>query len=126
MYSFGMTDLTKAAPDCPASRPQQKGHYRFTRYRGGEYVKESGRQTEVRAEDRKNQVFSASMNRVIPIFGNRNVPLSGYAGERNVVVSVYSLSGRIKQQRVVRNQGSNSSVELGLPPGIYLVALDSR
>ncbi|MBN1757004.1 MAG: PQQ-binding-like beta-propeller repeat protein [Chitinispirillaceae bacterium] len=41
IYSNGQADLSKAAAGCPAPRPQQKRHYCFTRYWGGEYTKEN-------------------------------------------------------------------------------------
>lgn len=40
VYSYSRIDLSKAAEGCMAPRPQQKRHYLFTRYWGGEYVKE--------------------------------------------------------------------------------------
>lgn len=39
IYSNKEFDITKVASSCPAPRPQQKRHYLFTRYWGGEYVK---------------------------------------------------------------------------------------
>lgn len=39
IYSKNNFDITKVANGCPAPRPQQKRHYLFTRYWGGEYVK---------------------------------------------------------------------------------------
>ncbi len=40
IYSYSQIDLSKAAQGCMAPRPQQKRHYLFTRYWGGEYVKD--------------------------------------------------------------------------------------
>lgn len=40
IYSYSQIDLSKATQGCMAPRPQQKRHYLFTRYWGGEYVKD--------------------------------------------------------------------------------------
>jgi hypothetical protein len=40
IYSYSSVDLTKASAGCPAPRPQEKRHYLFTRYWGGEYMED--------------------------------------------------------------------------------------
>ena len=41
IYTHTNVDLSVVSPGTPAPRPQQKRHYNFTRYWGGEYVTES-------------------------------------------------------------------------------------
>lgn len=95
IYANGTVDLSKAASGCPAPRPQQKRHYNFTRYWGGEYTPQNlitG--TEVRSLKGK---FKARTSKPFSLFANSGTLTiqSHLNGTENWKFEFYTIQGRL-------------------------------
>ncbi|MBN1131177.1 MAG: hypothetical protein JXA71_19460, partial [Chitinispirillaceae bacterium] len=90
IYSSSTVDLSKAAPGCPAPRQQQKRHYNFTRYWGGEYTKQHISST-------SNSVYARSdgpRNVIItPVFSAHR-PLRSRGPGSIITAEMYSINGK--------------------------------
>ncbi len=121
IYSKENCDLTKAAEGCPAPRPQQKRHYCFTRYWGGEYSEIDFDPLAVKPPRMKETRASGIVARVVPAYGRRRLVVRGDGAGSITAVTVYSLSGSPVGQRMIRKGCIDPVAGFGLPSGAYLV-----
>lgn len=126
IYSHDEIDLSKAADGCQAPRPQQKRHYCFTRYWGGEYVKENFEQTVSLKHEKSSAKYRQSENCILPVCSNRPIIVPDYNTGEKITLIVYSLSGKVLGSKVAQKHTIRIDRELELPFGAYLVEIRTK
>jgi len=121
IYAHDEIDLSKAADGCPAPRPQQKRHYCFTRYWGGEYVKENFDMVVGATVQKHRPVQYHGEGGVVPVCCNRVVTLHDHVPGTKASVTVYSLSGKELGTRTIRKNRIDLKKDFSLPFGTYLM-----
>lgn len=125
IYSESSIDLTKVSEECPAPRPQQKRHYLFTRYWGGEYVKDNF----VQAEENlyrtvKPEIQPAKNEFVALLCGKQTVSIPGFKPGNKVSITVYSLAGKMLNKTITRKNRISLKQDFALiPMGTYFVKM---
>lgn len=121
IYSNSNIDLTKVADGCTAPRPQQKRHYLFTRYWGGEYAKNAF------TTGLKTQIVRKMSEKACPKTLYVNTTFGMFTSNRPEVISsnrtfiLCNIQGRIICKMNVTHEKKIISNLKGVGKGVYLM-----
>ncbi len=128
IYANGNADLSEADPECPAPRPQQKRHYNFTRYWGGEYTKQNFTIPTNTSVNHFNEKSKPMKTNGIPIviYDGTNATITLKTHDKSsapLSVELYTTQGRSVSKGVLVN-GNRYVLDMGnYGRGVYVLKM---
>lgn len=120
IYTNKSIDITKVAPGTPAPRPQQKRHYNFTRYWGGEYIHEEA--TGVQKHISKNNQFNNTQKPFSIHYSTNAITLTtAYNITHPLSFEICTLNGRTVAAFNSKNRNRYTFDSKGFSKGVYLL-----